>query len=210
MDAIPHSRKPLFALLLPVILLLLATGGKPRADELSPGIGDLYRWGEFDSLIRYLEPWLATRSVGADAREDTLAMAQANLYLGVAYWASGKGELGDQAFRRACRLDSTLRMETLYATPEITARFERISSEVRASRPARPGASSASRPGLPPAPPGPSPGPRRKGDSGRDAGWKVRVLGGLAAAALAAGAGYAYYRLAERKPTAREVPVGSE
>jgi len=183
-------------------LLLLALSFAPcraRADETAPKPEELFQWGEYDSLIRSLEPVLASLSAGATARGDSVELAKANLWLGVAYWATEKRTLAEQAFRRACRLDRGLVLDRLYATPEIVERFESISIDERKERQdsalaALDALGVSAGPSSPEggAPPGAKPEPAVK--PWRKRGW---ALGALTAVGLAAG-GTLYY-VANRK-----------
>jgi hypothetical protein len=179
------------------LLLVLALGNAARAADSLPSLEDLYQWGEYDSLIRYLEPWLAARSDGADARADSVELARANLFLGVAYWVTDKKSLGEQAFVRACRLDAGLRMDQMYSTPEILSRFEAIAAGERRVRENQVEAERARR----------VESDRRLQDRRKAALWKRWTLGALGTAGLVVGSGYAYYALVERKPKVREIPV---
>lgn len=113
------------ALCAAVLARLPADAGQPAALSRA-GFEDLFKWGDYDSLIRVLEPWVASGLPSSPSRADSTERGRANLYLGVAYWASGRQELGVQAFTRAARLDSTLRLDPLYSTPEMEARFSAV------------------------------------------------------------------------------------
>lgn len=170
--------------------LLLAFGGA-QAQELSaePTREDLFKWGEYDSLIREVESWLAVQSSGGTAGADSAELARANLQLGVAYWAIGRKSLGDRAFIRACRLDTALALNGLYATPQIEARFQELAAAERESIRKQAAAQTAARP---------SPAARPR----KPFAWKWWAAGGLAAAGAAGGAWY--YYLATLPPLHRE------
>jgi hypothetical protein len=178
-------------------LLAALAAGPARADESGATPEELFQWGEYDSLIRTLEPVLASLSAGASARGDSLELAKANLWLGVAYWATGKRDLAEQAFVRGCRLDPGLVLDRLYATPEIFARFDSISARERQERLAASAAAIALPEGTSPAqarnPSAPKPTPA-DARPWHKRGW---ALGALTAAGLAAGG--AYYYVATRK-----------
>lgn len=137
---------------------------------------ELFKWGDYDSLIHVLEPLVATEPpVGAKGptRADSTGRGRVNLYLGVAYWASGRQEQGVQAFTRAARLDTSLRLDPLYSTPEMEARFAAVLEAERNPAPA-PGGSGGIAPGaLAPAKP-------------RDYGW-VWWTGAVVVAGAAGG-----------------------
>lgn len=179
------------------LILALAFSTAVRAEDIVPSLEDLYQWGEYDSLIRYLEPWLAARSDGADARADSVELARANLFLGVAYWVTDKKSLGEQAFVRACRLDAGLRMDQLYSTPEIMSRFEAIAAGERRARESQIEAERARRLEM----------ERRLQDRRKATLWKRWTLGALGTAGLVVGGGYAYYALADRKRKVTEIPI---
>lgn len=190
---------------LPLLLLAMAWALPPAAQarDLEPGFEDLFQWGEYDSLIRSLEPWLAARSAGGGLRDDSLELARANLILGVAYLATNRKTLGEQALVRACRLDPDVSLNRLYATPEIMARFETIAAYERQQREQQiaDGRDSWVRHDLKAA------GSDRAMARRRGLGWKGWVVGAVATAGLAAGGGYAYYALVDRKPKEIIIPV---
>jgi hypothetical protein len=97
-----------------------ATGTSVTADEL-------FRWGEYDSLIRVLEPII--RGPDSDTLADSTDRARSRLYLGVAYFARGRMDRADTAFRSGCAMDAGLELDKFYVTPAISARFEAIKSE---------------------------------------------------------------------------------
>lgn len=184
-----------------VLLLLAAAPG--RAGDPEPWVQELFQWGEYDSLIRALEPWLAARSAGADGRDDSVALARANIFLGVAYNATDKPGLGDQAFARACRLDPSARLDRFYATPEISARFDSIATRERLTR------LSAAAPAVPAAPAAAAAGGKEPAARKRGFGWKGWTLGLLTTAGLAAGGGMVYYALKDDRKTVT-VEVGGD
>lgn len=183
-------------------LAVLALVRPTTAGELEPSAEDLFKWGEYDSLIRSLEPWLAARSAGADARADSLELARANLYLGIAYWATDKRSLGEQAFVRAGRLDRTLQMDRLYATPEMAARFDSIVAQERRARDAEIAAAATGK-GNAGVPDRPGPAARKTG-----LGWKAWTVGALTTAGLVAGGTYVI--LANLKPEDEVMTVGPD
>jgi hypothetical protein len=173
-----------------LLLLVLLVGSAVRsadAVELSEiPLEDLFKWGEYDSLIRSLEPVLASQSAGATARGDSLEWARSNLWLGVAYWATEKRPLAEQAFVRACRLDPAIALDRLYATPEMVASFDAIASREREARRSALAAAAAAAGPAAPKPPAAKPWRKR--------GWAV---GAATAVGLAAGGTYLY--LSSRK-----------
>ncbi len=96
---------------------------------------DLFKWGEYDSLIRMLEPEASRPGYAAvTARADSLEHARALLYLGVAYAATGHPARSDSAFTIAFSLDSAVSLDRFYATPAIAARFDSLAAERRRRR----------------------------------------------------------------------------
>lgn len=120
-------------------LLLHLAAALTRAEN-RPSLEELFKWGEYDSLIQALEPSRTAAEGeaslrGLSSRSDSSEEARARLYLGVAYWATGRREEGTRAFAMATRLDSGLGLDAYYATPEIAARYEQIAEAVRRSAP---------------------------------------------------------------------------
>lgn len=135
--------------------LLLIAADRILADT-RPSLEELFQWGEYDSLIHALEPQRTaadgeTALRGLASRSDSAEEAKARLYLGVAYWATGRREEGTRAFAVASRLNPDLSLDPYYATPEIAARYEQIADAVRRSAPAARSAPGRPREGdLPP------------------------------------------------------------
>ena len=175
-----------------LIAMMLAPLHAYHAGELGPGVKELFLWGEYDSLIRSLEPWLAANSAGADGHTDSVELSRANLFLGVAYFATEKPALGDQAFARACRLDTAARLDRHYASPEIVSRFDTIATKERNARRDQAGRAAAG-----------DPRDRKPGFA-----WKGWTIGLLTTVGIAAGTGIAYYALTHREDNVTEVPVG--
>jgi hypothetical protein len=174
----------IFALILAAAAWALAAGPLVSAEEL-------FKWGEYDSLIRVLEPLAAAPgylSRAAD-RADSADRARCLLYLGVAYFAKGRSDRADSAFVSACALDSALQLDRFYVTPAIAEHFRDVRTEAfrrREERTAR-----APSPGAPegaqaPLPSGDRPAARLKDD-------RAWLWWGLGAAALVAAGGGAYW-----------------
>lgn len=89
---------------------------------------DFFKWGEYDSLIRVLEPTL-TAPRAPSLASDSSALAKSYVMMGVALFATGRNESAERHFRRACRLQPGVRMETYFVSPEIADRFEAIAAE---------------------------------------------------------------------------------
>jgi tetratricopeptide (TPR) repeat protein len=96
---------------------------------------DFIKWGEYDSLIRVLEPVIfESRGKREFTYLDSALKAKTFLYLGIAYYATGKHEHADDAFTRACELDSVLKIDRFYVNEEISAHFEGISAGLKRLR----------------------------------------------------------------------------
>ena len=171
-----------------MIALALAASHAYRAGELEPGVKELFLWGEYDSLTRSLEPWLAANSAGADGHADSVELSRANLFLGVAYFATEKPDLGDQAFARACRLDTSARLDRHYASPEIVSRFDTIAAKELSAR--RDQAA-------------------RQTDLKPKSRWTAWKVGLLATVGLAAGTGIAFYALSDQDGNITDVYAGN-
>ena len=164
--------------------------GTARAEGPVPG-EDLFKWGEYDSLIRMLEP-VALRTGESATRRDSMARAKSLLFLGVAFCATGETERADRAFARAVELDPQVELDRFYVTEAIANRFQRTA--LRALR-----RQSGAAPNGTALPAGESPqtAPRRAAAAPAPAiaarsrhGW---LWVGLGAAAAFAAAGSGYY-----------------
>ena len=116
-----------------VSALLLAANGllsiASAASASAPSPEDLFKWGEYDSLLRVLEPDLAeSRGDKEFSRLDSILRAKTLLYAGVAYYATGKRGQADDAFTRACDLDSAIRIDPFYVSREIAGYFEGVAA----------------------------------------------------------------------------------
>jgi tetratricopeptide (TPR) repeat protein len=151
------------AILFGVAALAWAQGA---ARASGPGISgeDLFKWGEYDSLIRILEPAALHPGPTGD-HGDSLAQAKSLLFLGVAFCATGKPERADEAFSRAVEIDPDVELDRFYVTEEIARRFQTTALRALRKHPVRPVAAAtsvpleASRPSAPAA----SAGGRRHG-----------------------------------------------
>jgi hypothetical protein len=155
----------------------LAFAAGIRASEPA-SVEELFKWGEYDSLIQVLEPGRPAVHAGSASlatRADSAEEARARLYLGVAYWAKGRTEAGSRAFLQATRLDPDLRLDPLYATPEMAAHFERLAEVSQRLQ-------SAALPAPAPAPADGDGKPRKPGRGGASPWWKWGGAAGLAVA----------------------------
>jgi hypothetical protein len=76
-----------------------------------------------------LEPDLAeSRGDTLFSRQDSILRARTLLYAGVAYYATGKRGQADDAFTRACDLDSAIRIDPFYVSREIAGYFEGVAA----------------------------------------------------------------------------------
>jgi hypothetical protein len=161
---------------------------------------ELFRWGEYDSLIRALEPLAEAPgfATGAATRADSADRARSLLYLGVAYYAKGRTDRADPAFRLACALDSGVELDKFYVTQAIAAHFNDVKSEDRRGREDRDALDRARRgPGATQAPPAGG-SPDRSARTAREARFARKgdhdwLWWGLGAAAMAAAGGGAYW-----------------
>jgi hypothetical protein len=104
--------------------LILAAAFTIRAGEVAATGEDLFKWGEYDSLIRLLDPVeMGTRPATA---ADSADRAKAYLFLGVAFYATGKPASADSAFASACSLDPQVKLDRFYVTEEIANHFQDI------------------------------------------------------------------------------------
>lgn len=127
-----------------------------------PGVPgeDLFKWGEYDSLIRILEP--AEFHPGPTGNHgDSLAQAKSLLFLGVAFCATGKPDRADEAFSRAVEIDPDVELDRFYVTEEIARRFQTTALRALRKHPVRPVAAATSAPAAPTASVRPS-SPRRR------------------------------------------------
>jgi hypothetical protein len=170
--------------------LLAAIPARPDgAGESAPASPeDLFKWGEYDSLIKVLGPFLAESAPGTEAtRQDSSERAKTFLYAGVAYYATGKRDQADEAFTRACEFDSRIRIDRYYVTEEIAGHFEGLASALARRRPPRAPEPADAPAGLPA---GREDGPGLEERKGNE--WVWWTLG---SAAVLAGAGASYYLL---------------
>jgi hypothetical protein len=181
-------------------------GAAAPADSAIPG-EDLFKWGEYDSLIRVLEPE-ARASGEARTRQDSLRQAKSLLFLGVAFCATGNPERADQAFSRSVELDPQVELDRFYVTAEIANRFQATALRALRNRPPiAPGAPVARAASPAPAAADPSrPTPSVHGLSHSALAPKPTWIwiGAGAAAALAAATGYILFTERER-PSRDEV-----
>lgn len=160
------------------------TGLPPKAEQW-------FKWGDYDSLIAALEPWVK------DTAQASAERAQAYLYLGVAYQANNVRRSSDSAFYKACDLDSGISLDQYYVAPEILDHFRAVAADCRNRKQphnplldAPPAVGRNPGPDSPPSTPGKAPASASGGK--REAGSHALLwwaMGGtLAAAALVGGA----------------------
>ena len=122
----------------------LAVGTASLASPVVEG-EDLFKWGEYDSLIRVLEP--ATRSGSLSELKtwaDSAGSAKSLMFLGVAFFATGESAKADDAFQKACGLDPEVKLDRFYVTEEIANHFQAIAMEGIRRRPRKPAAAAVS------------------------------------------------------------------
>lgn len=109
----------------------------------APDGEDLFKWGEYDSLIRVLEPAARNGSLAElNTSADSAARAKSFMFLGVAFFATGEPAKADDAFQKACDLDPDVKLDRFYVTEEIANHFQAIAIEGIRRRPRMPAAAS--------------------------------------------------------------------
>jgi len=177
-----------------VCALLAWAASAPRASGPPARGEDLFKWGEYDSLIHLLDPAVRDKGSAMD-RADSLEQAKSLLFLGVAFCATGKRERADEAFSRAVELDPAVELDRFYVTEEIANRFQATALRALRRHPvAIVPVSSAPSPAPQAAEPRPSvpppTRPPRAAALARERGHPWAWIGVGAAAALTAAAGY--------------------
>lgn len=182
--------------------------GSASAGTAAPG-EDLFKWGEYDSLIRVLEPY-AREAGGATTHADSLRQAKSLLFLGVAFCATGNPGRADEAFSGAVQLDPQVELDRFYVTEEIANRFQATALRALRRRPMAQAAapSPVPSPSLPNSPADaphasgrPASGPPASGPaSALKSTWVWLGVGTTAAIAAATG----YFLLTDRREPARE------
>lgn len=151
---------------------------------------DLFKWGEYDSLIRVLEPAASKpESVSRlSSQADSLERAKSLLFLGVAFFATNKPDRADQAFTMACTLDPEVKLDRFYVTEEISARFQAILRESLRRRQQEEALEAAKSGGMARSPNAGKQGALRQG--GNDKAW---LWWGMGVSALVAAGGGAFW-----------------
>lgn len=172
------------AILFGLAALALAQGAARASGQAVPG-EDLFKWGEYDSLIRILEP-AALHPGSTGDHGDSLAQAKSLLFLGVAFCATGKPDRADEAFSRAVEIDPEVELDRYYVTEEIARRFQTTALRALRKHPVHPLAAAASAPMESPRPERQPPASVRSHGSRR--GWVWLGVGTtFTVAAVAAG-----------------------
>lgn len=176
-----------------IALLTGASGAEVAAPE------ELFKWGEYDSLIRVLEPTVARPGAasGLASKSDSAAFAKSVLYLGVAYYATGRISRADQSFTQACALDPDVALDRFYVTEQIAMHFQAISRESRRQRQQKSALTAARN--LPPG------GGRATALKSRDE--KAWLWWGLGMTALVAAGGGAYWFANQPEETEHITPI---
>lgn len=106
-----------------VLFCLLASASAIAASQ-----EDWFKWGEYDSLIRVLEPETRPQELrgSLNTAADSAERAKSFLFLGVALYATGKPDRADSAFTWACDLDPGVKLDRFYVTEEIGGHFQAI------------------------------------------------------------------------------------
>ena len=207
-----YASAALFWIAMTAPIQAAAEAAGPRPDSTFPSgphLGeDLFKWGEYDSLIRILEPVTAGIGLqdGPRTAADSAVRAKSYLFLGVAFYATGKREQSDSAFARACDLDPLVKLDRFYVTEEIANHFQAIAMDGIRNRKARTALTLAShamesRTNGDPARVPPVRASSRGGHSllgeSQGKGW---LWWGLGVTALAAAGGGAYYISSQKEP----------
>src|SRR5437868_2542656 len=115
------------------IILILVMASAALADAAGPIVTteELFKWGEYDSIIRSLEPMVAAPGFISQAtnRADSADHAKSLLYLGVAYYAKGRTDRADTTLHSAFALDPGLELDRFYVTPAIADHFQALKTE---------------------------------------------------------------------------------
>jgi hypothetical protein len=116
-----------------LIILVLVTSSMALADAAGTIVTaeELFKWGEYDSIIRSLEPVVAAPGFISPAtnRTDSADHAKSLLYLGVSYYAKGRTDRADTTLRSAFVLDPGLELDRFYVTPAIADHFQALKRE---------------------------------------------------------------------------------
>ncbi|MDQ3001529.1 MAG: tetratricopeptide repeat protein [Fibrobacterota bacterium] len=178
----------------------------------SPAEGeDLFKWGEYDSLIRMLEP--ATRNgtlAELKTSVDSAARARSFMFLGVALFATGKPAKADNAFQKACDLDPEVKLDRFYVTEEIANHFQAIAMEGIRRRPRKSAAASTVAMDAAPGSRDGNPGSRNhRLEAQNGKAWLWWGLGVTAAVAVGGGAMYFAGRDEGGKDSVTVIDAGS-
>lgn len=165
---------------------------------------NLFKWGEYDSLIQILAPPSdtgLTPDAASRTSVDSMRAARNQLMLGVAYYAVGRRAKSDAAFRHALRLEPEIELDKFYVSPEIFSRFTGIAGEGRAADPAKTEAASraAAQRSVPPEEPSPRtarPSPQAIFPHGTSHAWIWWSAAG--SAALLAAGGWYWFEIRDR------------
>jgi tetratricopeptide (TPR) repeat protein len=117
-------------ILLQLLSLVFALGIWGQEIQTTQIGEDLFKWGEYDSLVRLLEPATKSESLSQlKTGADSAIRAKSFLFLGVAFYATGKKEQANDAFNRACDLDPLVKLDRFYVTEEIANHFQAIAMD---------------------------------------------------------------------------------
>lgn len=188
--------------MLACLILALASGLDVRAAAPE----ELFKWGEYDSLIRVLEPVVTDPAYasGTSTGPDSQDHAKAYMFLGVAFMATHKPERADSLFMKAWALNPQLQLDRFYVSEAIADRFYAVAEEALRQRRNRT-ALQASRAMA--AQPGTGGQARRDGGALRDRTGKPWLWWGLGVTAVAVAGGGAYWFSAKDEGPRENVTV---
>lgn len=107
------------------LTLILFLWASTRAANTLAAAEDFFKWGEYDSLIRVVEP-LTDSTAKAENHQDSLLRAKCFLFLGVAFYVKGDSSKADDVFFRAANLDPKVKLDRFYVTDAIANRFHAV------------------------------------------------------------------------------------
>ncbi|GEM_PF-3587310 len=192
-----------FSLALVFLALLSAVSGLAAEPTAATG-EDLFKWGEYDSLIRVLEPATKNGTLSEiKTAADSSARARSLMFLGVAFYATGAHEAADKVFQQSCALDPMVKLDRFYVTEEIANHFQAIAMDGIRRRQSR-DAVAATASALSDRSPAPAPGEngrrlsqapasRSQRREFKDGSRKIWVWWGLGVTAVVAAGGGAMY-----------------
>ncbi len=92
----------------------------------TPLVYDLFKWGEYDSLVKALEPVIADWQNGKIPKNklDSTEAAKSYLLIGAGYFGTDRLTMADSAFTFVCRLDKSIRLDRFYVSKKMADFFD--------------------------------------------------------------------------------------